>query len=273
MIGYEREKVLEIAKNNPELSCRLIAVKICDEEDFSISESTVYRMLKEAGLITPRPEEERPAGDEWYEKTTKVDQIWQTDATVFFIVGWGYYKLINVLDDYSRYILSSELRPDETGRSISMAVEMAIEEAKRLGHLQGEEKPRLLSDNGSGNKSEEFGGYLKERGIKHIFGKPYHPQTQGKIERFHRRMKRDVCLMVYCSPEELKEAIGKWIARYRITPHKSLKNVSPIDVYSGRQEDILAKRKIKKELTLIRRKMHNQSRKNGGETTDEVSKS
>ncbi|MBI5572966.1 MAG: hypothetical protein HY919_00220, partial [Elusimicrobia bacterium] len=81
--------------------------------------------------------------------------------------------------------------------------------------------------------------------------------TQGKIERFNRTIKDGVCLMVYCSPEELKIAISNAIEKYRATPHKSLQNVSPRDVYFGRKEAILEARRIKKELTLRRRKMYN----------------
>ena len=94
-------------------------------------------------------------------------------------------------------------------------------------------------------------------GIKHIFGKPYHPQTQGKIERFHRSIKERICLLVYCSPEELKRSLDEAITRYARTPHTALSNVSPIDVYLGRKEAILKKRADKKRLTLEHRRIYN----------------
>jgi len=100
--GLERQRVLEIARSNPELSCRLLAVKITDEEDFSISSTTVYRLLKEAGLVAPKPLTEMPAAKVWPHKTKRVDEIWQCDATHYFVVGWGFYKQIAVQDDYSR---------------------------------------------------------------------------------------------------------------------------------------------------------------------------
>jgi putative transposase len=90
----ETEKVLEIARLHPELSPRLLAVKITDEESFSISESTVYRILRENNLICPRPLPEMPAQRQWRHQTTRPDELWQCDGTNLFIVGWGYYKLI-----------------------------------------------------------------------------------------------------------------------------------------------------------------------------------
>lgn len=251
----ERERVLEVAKRHPELSPRLLAIKITDREEFSISESTVYRLLRKEGLIEPRPIPDMPAR-EWRHKTKAPDEIWQCDASHFFVAGWGYYKMITVQDDYSRYPLASRLKPDETAFSISDVIEEAIENAKKKGHLR-DGMPRFLSDNGPGFTASILSDYLRMHGIKHIFGKPYHPQTQGKIERFHRSIKEKVCLLVYCSPEELERALGKAIGDYSLSPHKSLRNVSPKDVYEGRQKEILEMREKKKQLTLERRRLCN----------------
>ena len=252
----ETERVLEIARLHPELSPRLLAVKITDEETFSISESTVYRILRENHLICPRPLPEMPAQKQWRHQTTHSDEIWQCDATNLFIVGWGYYKLIPVEDDYSRKIIAYDIQPDETAFTLSDILELGIEEARREGHLVAT-MPKLYTDNGSGFTSKILTEYLSVHGIKHIFGTPYHPQGRGKIERFNRRIKEKVCLMVYCSPGELKKGVDNAIAAYNRTPHESLNNVSPNDVYAGRKEVILQKRREKKRFTLERRKQYN----------------
>ena len=262
---YEHSRVLEIAKHHPELSCRLLAVKIIDEEPFSVSPTTVYRLLKQAGLVEPRPLTEMPAAKSWGHKTKRPDEIWQSDATHYFVVDWGFYKQIAVQDDYSRNPLAWDLKADETAFSISDVVEQAIKNARKLGHLQDGLMPKFLSDNGPGFTSKVLAEYLYAHGIKHIFGRPYHPQTQGKIERFHRSIKEKVCLLVYCSPGELKEGIDEAIMRYARTPHTALKNVSPLDVYMGRQEEILKRRAEKKRLTLERRKLYNMGYKKEGE--------
>lgn len=252
----EEAIVLEQAKQHPELSSRLLAVRITDTSDFYVSESKVYGTLKQHSLIAPRPMPEFPAKKEWQHKTTRPNEIWQLDGTNLFIVGWGFYKLLPVLDDYSRKIIAWVLMPDETGASASSAVEAAVE-AAGIKNLPEDKRPVLLSDNGSGFISEELAKYLRMHGIRHIFGKPYHPQTQGKIERFNRRIKGDICLLVYCSPGELERALKDAIDTYNATPHEALKNVSPNDVYAGRQAEILQARQEKKRRTLLRRKAIN----------------
>lgn len=252
----EAERILEIAKHHPELTSRLLSIKITDEEEFSVSESTVYRVLKQHNLIAPRPFTEMPAAKEWKKKTKAPDELWQCDGTNLFVVGWGYYKLIPVEDDYSRKIIAYDLRPDETALSLSDTLELALEQARTEGHLL-DRMPKLYSDNGSGFTSKLMDKYLSAHGIKHIFGTPYHPQGRGKIERFNRTIKEKLCLVVYCSPDELKRAIDEAIAVYNSTPHEALNNVSPDDVYAGRKETILRRREEKRRLTLQRRKQYN----------------
>jgi putative transposase len=262
MVG-EKERVMEIARLHPELSSRLLAVKITDEEVFSVSESTVYRILRENHLIRPRPLPEMPAQEQWRHQTTRPDELWQCDGTTLFIVGWGYYKLIPVEDDYSRKILAYDLEPDETALVLSDVLELGLENARKERHLtETDPMPKLYSDNGSGFTSKILAEYLSVHGIKHIFARPYHPQGRGKIERFNRRIKEKLCLMVYCSPGELRKALDEAIAIYNRTPHESLDNVSPNDVYAGRKEVVLQWRQEKKRLTLERRKQYNLNLKN-----------
>ena len=144
----------------------------------------------------------------------------------------------------------------DTDDQDSLALEAAIENAG-IKELPKETRPTLLSDNGSRFISEVLAKYLGYHGIRHIFGKPYHPQTQGKVERFNRRIKEGVCLLVYCSPDELRAALKDGIERYNTTPHEALKNVSPNDVYAGRKEEVLKARAEKKMRTLARRKAIN----------------
>jgi len=257
LLPEEESTILKEASNHPELTPRLIAISITDNLGFYVSEKTVYRLLKNNNLLAPRPLGEMPAAKEYWKKTERADEMWQCDATIMFVSGWGYYKFIPVLDDFSRYALTDELKNDETGGSISDAIEYAKEEAKRLGHTL-DPPPVLLSDNGPGFIGGVLSNYLAVHGIKHIFGKPFHPQTQGKVERFNRTTKsKTVNLIVYCSPEELQAALREMVWKYNHTPHSSLNNVSPADVYAGRMEEILKRRAELKKLTLERRKLYN----------------
>jgi len=257
MTEVEQQKILELARKNPDLTPRLLAVRITDHEGFAVSESSVYRLLKDRGLIAPRPMPEMPAASEWRHKTTRPDELWQCDGTNFFVVDWGYYKLIPVEDDYSRKVLGWDLKPDETGFSIADVVEIAIENAKKEGHLADGVMPKLYTDNGPGFCSNVVENYLGMHGIKHIFGTPYHPQGRGKIERLNRTMKEKICVIVYTTPEELRKAIADAFEAYNARPHEGLKNVAPNDVYAGRKEEILKRRAELKKVTMERRRLYN----------------
>jgi transposase InsO family protein len=120
-------------------------------------------------------------------------------------------------------------------------------------------RPRLLSDNGPCYVSGQLATYLATHGLTHTRGKPYHPMTQGKIERYHRSMKNVVKLEHYYSPCELERAIGRFVEHYNHRRlHEALQNVTPADVYSGRQAAILSRRERIKRATLKRRKRMNQ---------------
>jgi len=109
----EQRSVLAIARELPELSCRQLAAWITDNRGFSVSESTVYRILREQGLIKS-PEMQLKAGKEYHRKTTGPHQMWATDASYFKVIGWGYYYMVTVMDDYSRFILAHKLQRDMT---------------------------------------------------------------------------------------------------------------------------------------------------------------
>jgi putative transposase len=110
------------------------------------------------------------------------------------------------MDDFSRYIITWELCQNASADDVRRSVEMAIE-LTGVSHIDIIDRPRLLSDNGSCYISKDLGDYLKERGIGQVHGRPYHPQTQGKIERYHRSLKNIIELDNYWLPEELESQI------------------------------------------------------------------
>ena len=119
-------------------------------------------------------------------------------------------------------------------------------------------RPRLLSDNGPCYVSKALREYLEAEGIRHTRGKPYHPMTQGKIERYHRSMKNLLLLEHYYSPSELNNQIGRFVSYYNnYRYHEALNNVTPADVYCGRKREILTRREQIKKKTLLLRKRHN----------------
>lgn len=246
-----RGKVIDMALDEPELSSRELACRMTDVSGYFISESSVYRILKAADLITGPAMQVLSAGDEFYNKTGRVNQMWQTDFTYLKVVGWGWYYLSTVLDDYSRYIIAWELCSTMTATDANRTLELAL---NKTG-LDKKRAPKLLSDNGSCYISGELQKFVEDKGIMHVRGAPCHPQTQGKIERYHRTMKNVIKLDNYYSPGELEHAIDQFVEYYNTRRyHESLNNVTPEDVFLGRENEILERRKRIKEKTIKQRR-------------------
>jgi len=183
--------------------------------------------------------------------------MWATDASYFRVVGWGYYYMVTVMDDYSRSILAWKLQLDMTADSLIQVVQLAID-ATGMTEVPVVERTRLLSDNGSGYVSRAFRDYLSLIGIRHILAAPYHPQTNGKLERYHQSIKHEVNQVPYEVPGDLEVAIAGFVDYYNHRRyHKALGNVTPDDVLHGRREGILIKRREVKAQTLASRKRYN----------------
>ena len=254
----EIDSVLSASREMPELSCRQLAAWITGNMGFSVSESTVYRILRREGLVK-RPEMRLAAGKEYNRKTTGPHQMWATDASYSRVVGWGYYYLITVMDDYSRFILAHRLQRDMTSDSL---IEVGQEAVDRTGMDQVpiEDRTRLLSDNGPGYVSRAFRDYLGMVGIKHILATPFHPQTNGKLERYHQTLKRDVNQLPYEMPSDPEAAIAAFVTYYNYKRyHKALGNVTPSDVPRGRRQEILRRRKEVQAQTIQRRRRYNRT--------------
>jgi transposase InsO family protein len=251
-----RSRLIEMALAEPDLSPRELAVRFTEQERYFVSEASVYRLLKAHDLITSPAFIVVKAADEFHTKTTAPNQLWQTDFTYLKVIGWGWFYLSTVLDDFSRYIIAWKLCATMAADDVTATLELALAasgcEQARIRH-----RPRLLSDNGPSYLAGDLAEWLDDHRIEHIRGAPCHPQTQGKIERWHQTLKNRI-LLEYYLPGELEAQVAAFVEHYNHRRyHESLNNLTPADVYCGRGEAILREReRIKRQTIQQRRLLH-----------------
>ena len=214
-----QDQIVEMALDYSELSPRELAVRFTDEKRYFVSEATVYRLLKAHDLITSPAYIVIKAADQFHTKTTRVNEMWQTDFTYFKIIGWGWMYLSTVLDDFSRYIIAWKLCTNMRAEDVTDTLDLALE--------------------ASGCDSATV-----------------HPQTQGKIERWHQTLKNRILLENYFLPGDLEAQIEAFVEHYNHRRyHESLNNVTPADAYFGRAETIIKQRERIKRKTIEHRRL------------------
>jgi putative transposase len=250
-----RSQIVDLALDQPELSPRELAVRFTDEEKYFVSEASVYRLLKAHDLITSPAYIVIKAADEFKDKTSAPNQLWQTDFTYLKITGWGWYYLSTVLDDFSRFIVAWKLGATMKAQDVTDTLDLALA-ASGLDQMNLVHRPRLLSDNGSSYVASDLADWLDKQNIEHVRGAPHHPQTQGKIERWHQTLKNRILLEHYYLPGDLERQVAAFIELYNHARyHESLGNLTPADVFFGRAKTILLERERIKRQTIANRRL------------------
>jgi len=255
-----RQRIVDMALDEPELSPRELAARFTDTQNYFVSEASVYRLLKAHDLITSPAFIVIKAADEFKDKTTAINQLWQTDFTYLKVIGWGWFYLSTILDDFSRYIIAWKLCTTMKAEDVTDTLQLALA-ASGCDQARVVHKPRLLSDNGSSYISADLAEWLDDKGMQHVRGAPHHPQTQGKIERWHQTLKNRILLENYYLPGDLEAHIGRFVEHYNHRRyHESLKNLTPADVYFGRGQTILLQRERIKRDTIQKRRLQHQTK-------------
>jgi len=254
---HVHDQIIELALERSELSPRELAVTFTDTKGYFVSEASVYRLLKAHDLITSPAYVVIKAANEFKDKTVRPNEMWQTDFTYFKIIGWGWMYLSTVLDDYSRYIIAWKLCSTMRAEDVTDTLDMALE-ASGCDQAHVQHRPRLLSDNGPSYIAGELAEYIQAQKMSHVRGAPFHPQTQGKIERWHQTLKNRILLENYFLPGDLENQIEAFVEHYNHQRyHESLNNVTPADAYFGRAAAIIKQReRIKKHTIEQRRLLH-----------------
>jgi len=245
-----RQRIIKLVLDEPTLSPRELAVRFTDTDGYFVSEASVYRLLKAHDLIASPAFIVMKAADEFKDKTTAPNQLWQTDFTYLKVIGWGWFYLSTVLDDFSRYIIAWKLCTTMKAEDVTATLDLALK-ASGLNQANVIHRPRVFSDNGASYIASDLANWLDKKGMEHIRGAPYHPQTQGKIERWLQTLKNRILLENYYLPGDLEAQISVFIVDYNDRRyHESIGNLTPGDVYFGRGQTILIETETIKRQTI-----------------------
>jgi hypothetical protein len=201
-------------------------------------------------------------GNDWTKRFKKIaDDAWQISATSAIIDGEVVVPAADGTTDFS--VLQNELKGTST-KIVMVAFDLMYLNGYDLRKLPLFERkallkklrPRLLSDNGASYVASDLASWLEGKGMQHVRGAPYHPQTQGKIERWHQTLKNRILLDNYYLPGDLERQIGAFVEHYNhIRYHESIDNLTPADVYFGKAQTILAERRRIKLATIANRRL------------------
>ena len=273
LLEEEKQAVYEEADENPEVKHRKLAYQLQNKGICFVSESSVYRLLNERGLIKKREKITGPkAPDTRDDGPEEPNQQWHTDVTYIGVNGrWA--KLVSFLDGYSRKIIHWRLAYSILSREVSRVYDEAV---GKEGLLEEKDKPDIISDNGPRFVGRHFTGLLEELGVKHRRIPVNHPESNGKIEVFHKTLKYE---SVYRQEEyetlaDARKEIGKFIRHYNENRlHQGIDYVTPVQKHEGKAEGIIEERKRKHKEAIEKRKMINRKRSENGKTKVQIKES
>ena len=161
-----------------------------------------------------------------------------------------------MLDDFSRFIVAWKLCATMKALDVAATLDHLALAASGLDQMTVVHRPRLLSDNGASYVAEDLAQWLDRQEMEHVRGAPFHPQTQGKIERWHQTLKNRILLEHYDLPGDLERQVAAFVEHYNHARyHESLGNLTPADVYFGRAEAVLLERERIKRQTIANRRL------------------
>ena len=245
--AWERQAIVVFHREHPLDGYRRLAYRMLDADIVAASPSSVYRVLKRAGLLRPWNGKESKKGT-GFKQPSAPHRHWHVDVSYINICGTFYY-FCGLLDGFSRFIVHWEIRESMKEPDIEIIVQRAKE------HFPGA-APRIISDNGPQFISRDFRDFIRLMGMTHVRTSPYYPQSNGKIERFHQSLKRE-CIRpkTPLSLADARRTVGEFVDRYNSGRlHSAIGYVTPKDKLEGRAEEIFAERKRKLHQARERRK-------------------
>lgn len=242
----EKEAIVDFWLDHRDEGYRRLTYMMIDADIVAASASSVYRVLKEKGLLARWNGKQTKKGT-GFQQPLKAHEHWHTDISFINIHG-TFYHLISVLDGFSRYIVHCEIRTSMTEADVEIVLQRAREKFP-------EAHPRIISDNGPQYMAKDFREFIRISGMTHVRTSPYYPQSNGKQERWHGTLKRE-CIrpQTPLNLEDARRIVGNFVERYNsVRLHSAIGYVTPKDKLEGRAEAILAERDRKLQAARERR--------------------
>ena len=246
LLEWEKKAIVSFHSQNPLDGYRRLTFMMLDKDIAAVSPKTTYRVLKEAGVLDKKNKKPSKKGT-GFVQPLKAHQHWHTDIS-YINVGGTFYYLCSVLDGYSRYILHWEIKESMKEEDVELIIQRAKERYPDVS-------PRIISDNGPQFISREFKNFIRLSGMDHVRTSPYYPQSNGKIERWHRELKEQ-CIRAQSisSLEEARARTAAFVDDYNNERlHAAIGYITPKDKLAGREKKIFASRDKKLAEARIKR--------------------
>ena len=262
---WEKRAILDFYWKHPLEGYRRLTYKMLDANIVAVSATSVYRVLKGADVLGKRNKKSSSKGKGFHQPNGP-HKHWHIDIS-YLNLGGTFYYMCSILDGYSRYIVHWEIREQMTDLDVETIVQRARE--KFLG-----EKPQIISDNGPPTNaarrcpiSKDFKQFIRISGMTHVRTSPYYPQSNGKIERYHRTIKNE-CIRpgTPLTLDDARRLVTKYVTEYNeVRLHSSLCYITPADKLHGREKEIFAERDRKlqeaREIRALNRKREKESKR------------
>jgi putative transposase len=235
---WEKQAIVAYHHEHPLDGYRLLTYRMMDADIVAVSPASTYRVLKAGGLLGKW--NAKPSGKgTGFQQPTTAHEHWHIDVSYLNICGTFYY-LCSILDGFSRYIVHWEIRQAMTEADIEIILQRARE-------LFPDARPRIISDNGPQFIARDFKEFIRLSGMTHVRTSPYYPQSNGKLERYHRTIKVD-CIRpgTPLSLDDARRIVERFVTEYNTARlHSAIQYITPADKLAGRAEAILAGRDAK----------------------------
>jgi putative transposase len=248
----ERTAIEGFARQYPLEGYRRLTFMMLDRDVAAVSPATTYRVLKQAGIIGASRHLPPSAKGKGFVQPLAPHEHWHVDFS-YVNIGGTFYYLCSVLDGCSRAILAWDIRPQMKEADAEMVIQRAREAFPQA-------RPRIITDNGPQFVARDFKEFIRLWQTTHVFTSPHYPQSNGKLERYHRTLKEQairpktpLCL------EDAKRVVADFIAHYNNTRlHSAIGYITPIDRLAGHHIDIFRSRDKKLETARENRRMKRQ---------------